>query len=280
MDGKPKEEYSSSKPDERHEVVNALPSQVLLNELMEGPRERVRFFNDIISGQDSATELTPKQITGELNSYEQHWLKKYLKTINDEYQALVLSSPETLPQRSELSFHIINQFVMPQWHRALVSPKYPKMDTVDLETAQIQLAMESAGILSTLNSFNQTELPNNELRDIDAMINLLQLSIDGELHGHPNLIAVPHPEIGSEHHRADFLIFEPTEDGAFNKREVQLEEIIDPTLAPGAVAVEKIKNIRINSVFRRPEFQDKAVRNKFFLARKAIMSFNPERNAP
>jgi len=271
------EDFSSNQPPERRETAEALPSHALLNELLEGPRKRVQFFNTILSGQSEAGELSDRQITGELHSYEHHWLKENLKTINDTYQSLVLSSPETLPQRSELSFHIINQFIMPLWHRVLVSPKYPKMDAVDLETAQIRLAMESAKIISTRSSFEgPQDLFNNELRDFDTMIHLLQLSIDSELHSQPNVIVVPHPEIGSEHHQADFIIFEPTEEGPFQKREVYSSDIISSAVTPGTAAMDLLQKLRISSLLRRPEFQDKKIFHRLILSRETAKTFHPQ----
>ena len=273
MDAKPPEEFSSL-PIERHERGGVLPSQELLDELMEGPRKQVKFFNDVVFSEPPTNSLTESEISSELNSYETDWIVKHLKNITEDYQSLVLSSPENLPQRSELSFHIINQFIMPQWHRALVSPKYPKMDTIDLETAQIRLAMESAAILSDRQKFEgPQELFDNELRDFDAMINLLQLSIDGEYRGQPNLVVVPYPKIGSAADQTDFLIFAPTDDGAYSKREVRSSEILNPALAPGAVAVDLLKNLRVSTLSRRPEFQDKKVFHKLILSRENTKTF-------
>ena len=277
MDAKPPEEFSSL-PVERHERGGVLPSQELLDGLMEGPRKQAKFFKDVVFSGTDTNGFTEGEISSELNSYETDWIVKHLKNIAEDYQSLVLSSPENLPQRSELSFHIINQFIMPQWHRAVVSPKYPKMDSVDLETAQIRLAMESATLLSDRQKFEgPRELFDNELRDLDAMINLLQLSIDGEYRGQPNLVVVPFPKIGSHPEQTDFLIFEPTDDGAYNKREVHSSEILDPTLTPGKVAVDLLKNLRISTLSRRPEFQDKKIFHKLILSRENTKTFNREK---
>jgi len=275
MDAQPSEEHSSL-PTERRELGGTLPSQELFDDLMRGPRKQAQFFNDILSGQAGTSELTENQISSELNSYENDWMVKHLKKTTEDYQSLVLSSPENIPQRSELSFHIINQFIMPQWHRLLVSPKYPKMDAIDLNTAQIRLAMESAKIIALRNNFEQQDLYNDELRAFDAMIELLQMSIDGEIRNQPNLITVPHPEIGSQSQTADFLIFEPKDDGTFSKRDVQTADILDPSLAPGAVAVDLLQKLRVNTLSRRPEFQDKKVFHKLILSRKTAASFNLE----
>ena len=275
MDAQPSEGHSLL-PTERRELGGTLPSQELFDDLMRGPRKQAQFFNDILSGEAGTSELTENQIGSELNSYENDWMVKHLKKTTEDYQSLVLSSPENIPQRSELSFHIINQFIMPQWHRLLVSPKYPKMDAIDLNTAQIRLAMESAKIIALRNNFEQQELYNDELRAFDAMIELLQMSIDGEIRNQPNLITVAHPEIGSQSQTADFLIFEPKDDGTFSKREVQTADILDPSLAPGAVAVDLLQKLRVNTLSRRPEFQDKKVFHKLILSRKTAASFNPE----
>ena len=276
MDGQPTEEFSSIEPNERQQIGTDLPSFELLNEIMEGPRKRAEYFSLTIAERyptgslDETKEKTSQQvartITGQLESYQKHWLSRHLATVKDEYQSLVTSSPEILPQKSELSFHIINQFIMPQWHRVLVSPKYPKMDTMDLETAQIRLAIESASLLPAKNTANQAEVLNHERRDIDAMITLLQLSIDGELQNQPGLVTLPHPEMGNVSSPADFLIFEPTYDGTFNKVEVTSAQVLDPSLAPGMVAIELLNNLRINSISRRPEFQDKVAFHKLLLA--------------
>lgn len=274
MEVQPHEEPPSTEQTEWQKTVISLPSHELLNNILVGPREKVAFFNDIISGPLPNTQLTQKELHGELLHYGDYWLTKHLDTINKEYQSIVLTSPDTLPQRSELSFHIINRFVMPQWHRIIVSPKYPKMDAFDLQTAQIQLAMESAKIIANRTSFNEEGLLNNELYDLDAMISLLQMSIDSTLRNQPDIIVVPHPEIGSEHHQADFLIFEPNEDNTFQKREVQSADILDPSLAPGTIAVDVLENLKISSISRRPEFQNKAAFHKLILAREVAHSFN------
>jgi len=265
MDALPGEDFSSNTPNERRELGGTLPSQELLNDLMRGPRKLAQFFDDSISIQPKASELTKNKIEGELNSYPL-WLAEHLKPITKEYQSLVLASPENVPKRSELSFHTINQFIMPQWHRVLVSPKYPKMDSVDLETAQIFIAMESMKIMSARNQFEgPQDLFDNELYDFDTMLNLLQLSIDTENRNQPSVIAVPHP-------KADFLIFELTEDGTFNKRVVQSSKILDPSLKPGSVAAELLQKLRVSSVSRRPEFQEKSVLHKLFLSRETAKS--------
>jgi len=269
-------EESSSSSDERRETGGVLPSQELLDVLMEGPRKWSHFFNTIVSSSPEASGFTDKEVSDELDAYPA-WLEEHIKSTNNEYQSLVLSSPHNLPQRSELSFHIINQFIMPQWHRAVVSPTYPKMDAVDLETAQILLAMESTKILTSRTKHEgPQDLFNNELRDFDTMINLLQMSIDGEYRNQPNVIAVPHPEIGSESHQADFLIFEPKDDGTFSKKEVQSANILDPSLAPGAVAVDLLQKLRISTLSRRPEFQDQKVFHRLILSRETAKAFNPE----
>jgi hypothetical protein len=276
MDAQSSEDFSSL-PNERRELGGVLPSQELLEKLMEGPRKQANFFNDLVFNDQATSGITESQISSELNSYETDWIVKHLKNITEDYQSLVLSSPENLPQRSELSFHIINQFIMPQWHRALVSPKYPKMDTIDLETAQIRLAMESTSILSDRQKFEgPRELFDNELRDFDAMINLLQLSIDGEYRGQPNLVVVPYPKIGTGTDQTDFLIFEPTDVGIYNKREVLSSEILDPAFAPGTVAVDLLKNLRVSTLSRRPEFQDKKIFHKLILSRETAKNFTPE----
>jgi hypothetical protein len=291
MDALPAEESSSNIPAERRELGGGLPSQESLDEILEGPREKAQFFNRIISerfpagGRDKlkqkAEEQTARIVSGELNSYEHHWLKRHLIPINEEYQSIVSSSPETIPQRSELSFHIINQFIMPQWHRILVSPKLPRMNDADLSTAQVQLAIESAAILTAKKEFQINDFFDNELRDIDAMIDLLQLSIDGKLLDMPGVIAVPHPEIGSAHHDTDFLIFQPTHEGLFDKIEVRTEEVIDETRAPGSVAVDTLKNIRISTLTTsHPEFQNRSNFSKLLRARESVRTFNETANQP
>ena len=275
MDAQPSEEFSS-KPDERRELGGTLPSQELLDKLMEGPRKWSQFFSTIVSNDPETRGFTDNEVGDELDAYPA-WLEEHIKPTSAEYQSLVLASPNNLPQTSELSFHIINQFVMPQWHRALVSPKYPKMDSIDLETAQILIAMESAKILASRTKHDgPQDLFDNELRDFDTMIHLLQMSIDGEYRNQPNLLTVPHPEIGKESLQADFLIFEPKDDGSFSKKEVLSADILDPSLAPGAIAVDLLHKLRISSLSRRPEFQDKKVFHRLILSRETAKSFSPE----
>lgn len=275
MDAQPSEEYSS-KPDERRELGGTLPSQELLDTLMEGPRKWSQFFNTIVTSTPETHGFTDSEVSDELDAYPA-WLEEHIKPTSIEYQSLVLASPHNLPQTSELSFHVINQFIMPQWHRALVSPKYPKMDTVDLETAQILLAMESTKILASRTKHEgPQDLFDSELRNFDTMIHLLQMSIDGEYRNQPNVIAVPHPEIGSESNQADFLIFEPKDDGSFEKREVRSADILDSSLAPGSAAVELLQKLRVSSLSRRPEFQDKKVFHRLILSRETAKTFSPE----
>lgn len=275
MNAQPAGEFSPNEPNERQKKVGNLPSFELLDNLMGHPRELAEYFNSTIceqytpDGLDEMSSETSQQaartVRGELATYED-WLNKHLIHTVDEHRSLVTSSPETLPQRSELSFHVINQFIMPQWRRVLVSPKDPKMDAIDLETAQIRLAIESVSLLPTRDSFDQTEVLDNELRDIDAMIKLLQFSIDGELHNQPGVVTVPHPKMGSQHSEAGFLIFAPTDNGSFIKTEVALSEVTDLAQAPGMGAVEFLNNLRIHLISSRPEFQSKVEFHKFILA--------------
>jgi hypothetical protein len=287
MDAQPHGEHDTPQHLERRYEDGILPAQKLLDSLMEGPRNWAQYFEHSIYEQFPAgerdkprvkvDEKNARIISSQLDSYEEHWLKRHLATISDEYTSIIRSAPEALPHRSELSFHIINQFIMPQWHRLLVSPKYPKMNTDDLEAAQIRLAMESAMLLSSKNAFEDEELLTNELLDIDAMINLLQLSIDGVLYDQPDIIAVPHPEMGTERHQADFLIFESTHGDGFLKTEVHRDEIITTSL-PGSAAVEMLNNLRVSSISRRAEFQDKAAFSKLLRARESVRSFTPKQN--
>lgn len=291
MDAQPAEEFFSTNPEELRKIGETLPSQELLGGLMHGPRTHANYFNKTLlewypTGEHTNTEHSDEQqsariVAGELQLYERVWLKNHLGPINDTYQSIVTSSPETMPQRSELSFHIINQFIMPQWHRILVSPKSPKMDTFDLQTAQIKLAIESVELATNQNDFEPTNLIENELRDIDTMIDLLQLSIDGELHDRPNIIVVPHPEMGREQCQADFIIFEPTPENTFSKKEIDSSDIRDPAQTPGVTAIELLNNLRINSLSRRPEFQDKTAFHKLVLAhRKARLSVQKNATQP
>jgi hypothetical protein len=275
MNAHPEEEFASNIPVERRELDGTLPSQELLDELMKGPRKWATYFNDAIQERFSPDEpsdthetQTTQKISSQLNTYEQLWIKKYLPSINNQYQTIVTTSPETLPQQSELSFHIINQYIMPQWQRVLVSSKYPKMDIKDLEAAQIRLAIESSSLFQAQHSFEQSNLLNNELLDIDAAIQLLQMTIDGESHNQPGIITVPHPEMGSEHNAADFLVFEPMSDNTFKKTELTSADILSPRQTPGLVAIDLLDNLRLNLISRRPEFQDKAEFHKFVLAHK------------
>lgn len=259
--------------------------QESLEEILEGPRKRALIFQERIAEEfptggkdtpkDDRIEKTARSTHAQLNEYEKHWLKRHLSSITEEYYSLIASSPEARPQQSELSFHTINQFIMPQWSRVLVSPKSPRMDAFDLETAQIQLAIESASILTAQNNVEHDDVYRNELTDIDGMIALLHLSIDVAIHNQPDIIAVPHPKHADAPQQPDFLVFTSTYDGSLIKIAVNKQEILDSAKQPGAIAVSILKNIRINTVSRRPEFQDKASFHKLLLARESVRAFEP-----
>ena len=285
MDAQPATEDASNTPVERQYTNGITLSQELFDELMEVPRKSALYFNERITEEfpagdkdtpkDSVVEQTSRHTKGQLERYEKHWLKRHISSFTEGYHSLIASSEEERPQQSELSFHTINQFIMPQWHRLLVSPKSPRMDAFDLETAQIQLAIESASMLTAQSGFEQDDAYHNELADLDGMITLLQLSIDSNVHNQPDIITVPYPKRANIPGQPDFLIFEPTHDGSFAKAAISKQEILNPPQQPGATAVSILKNLRISTVSRRPEFQDKANFHKLLLAREGVRSFEP-----
>jgi len=269
----PTEDSSSNTPD-KQKLEAFSPSHELLDAQLKHPREQAQYLKNLVDKTSPVDEQEIKMIKDELHFYSD-WVNDSIKVIDAQYQPIVTSAPELFPQRSELLFHKINRFVMPQWNRLFVSPRSPKMDAFDLETAQIQLAIEGVSILSAKNELNE-ELSNNELINIEAMINLLVMPIEAEQRKQPSIIVIPHPDIGTEDTTADFLVYEQGADGTFNKREVRTTDMVDPLLKPGTVAMEVLKNLRINTISRRPEFQDKRAFHDLILARQAIKNFNQE----
>lgn len=276
MDHQPFEDFPLSSAGRREKNI-ALPSEERLENLMKGPRKQARYFNDTIaeqyptrSGDETlsvASIQTPKIISGELDKYEAQWLR-HLPGTEKKFQSLASSSSDVVLQKRELLFHKINQFIMPQWHDVLGIPKPKKKNSgTGLYSAQIGLAIESTLLLSAVDNFEHINQLDSELNDVDAMILLLQRSIDGEPINEPQ-VYLPHPKMGRKNHQTTFIKFEPTDENSFIKTEVTLQEVLEPEHVPGLVAIHLLSNLRINEVSRRPEFQDRAAFSKFALAHR------------
>ena len=285
MDAHPKDD-ASDLPIRRHEFSGSPLSQEVFDTLMDGPRGQAQFFRESLLKQypdNSSTanrepheQQDDRSVRGELLRYEKQWLKQHLASTQDDYYALLRSSPESIPQQSELSFHIINQSILPQWHRLLVSSQSPKMSTLDLKTAQISLAIESAKMLVVQEGIERSTALTHQLTDIDAMIQLLQLTIDSELHNQPNLIAVPYPKTNTEARQPDFLVFTRNDNQSYKRIDIQKSDILDARATPGASAIELLTNLRISTIARRPEFQNKTAFRALLLARESIRPFEAQ----
>ncbi len=286
MNAQSPEGNASHEPTERRKKGGELSSQDLLDELMEGPRMWADTINGLITerfptgGRDlqkaNPEEKTAKDIDALLRRYREEWLTPHLAKTNKKQQAIVASALEPLSPQSELSFHIISRLIIPQWYRVLVATKSPKTNNFHPETVQIRLAMESAKLIAAKKESNQPEFYDSALNDIDGMTSLLQLVIDDEKYDLNRLIVAPHPEIGRQNRSADFLIFERQYNDSFEKIEVKSEDILDPSLAPGSVAVNVLKNIRFQTISRRPDFQVKGMLGEVMVARERVRDFNQE----
>ena len=285
MTARAPEEFNSHQSAERRKKGEDLSSQELLDEVMEGPRKWANTFNELVSqrypsgGRDLQNahdeKRASRQIDTRLREYREGWLRPHLSKTNKYVHTAVAQSFDTLDPKNEveLMFHKISEKMIPQWYRALVSSRGPKPNNFHPEIAQVQLAIEGAKIISLQNSSVQPEYYNDALTSIDAMITLLQMSIDGEMHGMTDSIVLPHPQIGREGRTADFLVFDSNDNGLYNKIEVASSEIIDSALKPGTVAVSLLKSTHYPKISRQPDFSTKEAISEFRRSREAVHDF-------
>lgn len=277
MNGQPSEEQSSSEPTLQHETSLVPPYQERFDDPMEGPRKYAKDFEDLINQSfpgDISAEVpvallkkSPKTISSELDVYEQGWLTPYLAETEKKYNSIVTAEKATLSQWRELFFHKINQASMLPWHEVMGVPKPQKNRAKALHSAQIKLAIESTLLLSTTENFENIDLLDNKLNDIDAMIIVWQRSIDGEMMNEPQTY-LPNPKMGREEQQAIFLKLEPARDGSYTKTDIELSDVIKPGHLPGSVAISTLNNLRINELSRRAEFKDKPTFHKLILAHR------------
>jgi hypothetical protein len=270
------------KPAEKHEAGSTMPLQEGFENPLDGPRKHAKYFDDITAerypvGLDalvgaSISNQTPKEISQKLKAYEEQWLP-YLSDTEKKLQLLASTSPEILLDRGELLLHKINKCIMSQWHEVLGIPRPKKNREAGLYTSQIKLAVESTLLLSTIDNFEDIDFLDSELNNIDAMIMLLQRSIDGEPMNEPQ-VYVPHPKIGLPNQEVSFLKFEPTDNNSFIKSDISLSDVIEPGHIPGSVAIDVLNKVRINEVARQSEFQDKAQFHKLVLAHQKARLFS------
>jgi len=285
MTARAPEEFNSHESAERRKKGEGLSSQELLDEIMEGPRLWADTFNELISERyptggldlqsDDNEKKASREIDSQLRQYRESWLRPHLSKTNKQLHSIVANSFEPLDPKNEveLVFHKISQTMIPQWYRALVSSRGSKSNNFHPETAQILLAIEGAKIITLKKSSSQPEYFNDALTNLDAMITLLQMSIDGEMHGMPDSIVLPHPQIGREDRVADFLIFESSYNDTYNMIEVLSENIVDASLKPGTVAVSLLKSTHYPTISRRPDFSTKEAIRDFMRARETIRDF-------
>lgn len=291
MTARAPEDFDSQEPAERRKKGEGLSSQELLDKLMEGPRMWADTFDALVSEryptggrdlQSADKEMkASKKIDATLREYREEWQAPHLtKTIKD-HQEIVSTALEPLTSESELSFHLMSRLLVPQWYRILVATKNQKTETFRHGTVQIRLAIESARLIDAKNNSLQPELFDASLRDIDGMITLLQLVIDGQLHDMPDALVVPHPQIGRQNRPADFIIFDREHNGSYSKIDVKSESVLDPSLVPGSVAVGVLKNkVHFPAITNDADFRDKSRLGEVMLARSRVRNFNEETSQP
>ena len=273
----------SNQPDARRDRSGETPSHHLLDDVMKGPRMWASYFDEQLDlrfpagGYDLKGDKTEaaatRKLFGQLKSYELHWLKKYAAQSTESFRSIGLFEPEELAAYNELTFHVINQHVMPHWYRAFDQRSTSKPEVRTLNAAQIKLALETATLLrfkkEQEKEFEDSSYVDQQLADIDTAIALLQVMIDAPYEGLDDVLITPAPLLPDPNQRPGFLVFEPDYQQAYQMDRIDSIELQEnmPSRAPGHLAQIALARTKISSLSFMPEFNDRVTLHSFMSAK-------------
>lgn len=225
-----------------HELQGAPREDAELATLMEGPRKWTSFFDDQLYAhlnEPKGTEADSYGLFMSLYNYQKNFLETQLENTTDAVRLHAERDIEAPSGVNELSFHTLNEALLPMWHRLFFGPEMVKLDDETLQAMQTKLAVTSAGIQEKYQAYKEATTDTTaqrlltrlggQLTEIDSAIVMLEVMKRESGDQPSNMVLVPAPprfEAAHNNHDrlADFLLFDTVSDQV---RGVQVKTIIN-----------------------------------------------------